>query len=285
MASYQRRDNWDGPTDLTTKATHFFKIIMPGTLEEGKLLIPKKFIKKYGVELGSMAFLTIPNGTKWTMKLTKRDGEVWFQNVFRYEGNSGFSVLIFDATAAEIEYPLDDQPQVHRMEDNEREKPPLPCTLPHKRAKTKPTSSDLQVGDTGFRHEGLKSKESMLEKCRPVISSWGWRKSSRMQKQPKDGGAAENLVRANALKLENPLFKVVIHPSYVNGKDRALQVVDRLWPMKLYIYSGKYRSCIVSAGWSTFVRENSLQVGVVCIFELNMMDNVVFKVHIFKFVD
>ena len=98
--------------------------------------IPKKFINKYGVELGSMAFLTIPNGTKWIVKLTKCDGEVWFQNgwreftnchaltvgsllVFRYKGNSGFSVLIFDATATEIEYPLDDQPQVHRMEDNE----------------------------------------------------------------------------------------------------------------------------------------------------------------------
>ena len=89
--------------------------------------IPKKFINKYGVELGSMAFITIPNGTKWTMKLTKRDGEVWFQNgrhefanrhaltmgsllVFRYEGNSGFSVLIFDAIATKIEYPLHDQP-------------------------------------------------------------------------------------------------------------------------------------------------------------------------------
>ena len=83
-----------------------------------------------------MAFLTIPNCTKWTVKLTKRDGEVWFQNgwhefanchaltvgsllVFRYEGNSGFSVLIFDAIAIEIKYPLDDQPQVHRMEDKE----------------------------------------------------------------------------------------------------------------------------------------------------------------------
>ena len=38
MASYQRRDNGDGPTDLTTKATHFFKSIMPGTLDEGKLV-------------------------------------------------------------------------------------------------------------------------------------------------------------------------------------------------------------------------------------------------------
>ena len=165
------------------------------------------FINKYGVELGSMAFLTIPNGTKWTVKLTKCDGEVWFQNgwrefanchaltvgsliVFRYEGNLGFSVLIFDAIATEIEYPLDDQPQVHRMEDNESddksieimaafmpscatgEKPPLPCTLPHKRAKTKPTSFDLQARDTGFRHEGLKSKGSMLEKCRSVFGTF-----------------------------------------------------------------------------------------------------------------
>ena len=64
-----------------------------------------------------------------------------------------------------------------------------------------------------------------------------------------------------------------------------LQVVDRLWPMKLYIYCRKYRSCVVSAGWYEFVRENSLRVGDVCIFELTMTDNVVFKVHIFRFVD
>ena len=38
MASYQRRDNGDGLANLTTKATHFLKIIMPGTLEEGKLV-------------------------------------------------------------------------------------------------------------------------------------------------------------------------------------------------------------------------------------------------------
>ena len=167
-------------------------------------LIPKKVFKKYGFELGSMAFLTIPNDTKWTVKLTKRDGEVWFQNgwcefasyhaltvgsllVFRYEGNSQFSILIFDVTITEIEYPLDDRPQVHRMEDNESddnsieimdafmpsrkigEKPPLPCTLPHKRAKTKPTSSDLQARDTHFRHEGPKSKGSMLKKSKMVF--------------------------------------------------------------------------------------------------------------------
>ena len=38
----------------------------------------------------------------------------------------------------------------------------------------------------------------------------------------KDGGVAENLVIANAFKSENPLFTVIIRPSYVNGKDRAV---------------------------------------------------------------
>ena len=64
-----------------------------------------------------------------------------------------------------------------------------------------------------------------------------------------------------------------------------LQVVDRLWPVKLYIYEGKYSSCVVSAGWATFARENTLRVGDVCIFELSMTDDVVFKVHIFRSVD
>ena len=64
-----------------------------------------------------------------------------------------------------------------------------------------------------------------------------------------------------------------------------LQVVDRLWPVKLYIYSGKYRSSVIFVGWSAFARENSLRVGDVCIFELTMTDNVVFKVHIFRFID
>ncbi|XP_075656524.1 B3 domain-containing protein At1g49475-like [Castanea sativa] len=163
--------------------------------------IPKKFTLKYGVHLSDTAFLTIPNGTKWKVKLTKRDGEVWFQNgwcefaschaltlghllVFKYEGNSQFYVLIFDATTTEIDYPLDDQLQVHRMEDNEsddnsleimdgfmpsrktREKPPLPCPLPHKRAKSNPGSSHLQAGDTHFKPELTKSKGSMLEKSK-----------------------------------------------------------------------------------------------------------------------
>ena len=38
MTFQWRRDNEDGPADLTTKAPHFFKIIMPQTLQEEKLV-------------------------------------------------------------------------------------------------------------------------------------------------------------------------------------------------------------------------------------------------------
>ena len=62
-----------------------------------------------------------------------------------------------------------------------------------------------------------------------------------------------------------------------------LQVADRLWPVKLYTYS--YSSNNFSAGWTAFVRENTLQVGDVCVFELIMKDDAVFKVYIFRCLD
>ncbi|KAK7820010.1 b3 domain-containing protein [Quercus suber] len=331
--------------------------------------IPKKFISEYGVDLSDMAFLTIPNGTKWKVKLIKHNGEVCFQNgwckfaschaltlgnllVFRYEGNLEFSVLIFDATATEINYPTAEV-QVSRMEDNESddnsleiiddfmpsrkkgEKPPIPCPLPHKKAKTNPSSSKLEAGDTHFRPELTTSKGSMLEKSKMVfgelvdfesvftinfmyITSYFHVISGSAHRV---GGVAKNLMRANALKSENLLFTVIIHPSYINGKDRAvsflsstyfwilemqlpltlifhrsirkhvaetypmalsttyrekalprttpkeLKVVDRLWPVKLYVYEAKYLSCVISAGWSAFASRR-------CFFVLLIPDRV-----------
>nr|POF02057.1 b3 domain-containing transcription factor vrn1 [Quercus suber] len=294
MTSQWQRDNVDDPAHLPT---HFFKIIMPQTLQEGKLWIPKKFIREYGSHLSDVAYLTIPNGTKWKVKLTKSDGEVCFGNgwcefasshalalghflVFRYDGNSEFSVLIFDATATEIEYPAAE------LQYGAEEKPPVP--LPQKRAK----------------------KGSRLEKSKMPFGAYLTRGESSGSAHGVTG-VAETLVRANALKSENPLFTVTIHPSYINGKDRAslphgivtylpregftkdystkgstftvkLEVVDRLWPVKLYIYEGKYTSCVVSAGWAAFARDNALQLGDVCVFEVIMRDEVVFKVHIFR---
>nr|XP_023916274.1 B3 domain-containing protein At1g49475-like [Quercus suber] len=219
MASQWWRDNEDGPADLTMRSTHFFKIIMPRALQEGKIRIPTKFISKYGVDLSDMAFLTIPNGTNWKVKVTKHDGGVWFQNgwcefaschgltvghllVFRYIGNSHFHVLIFDATATEIDYTLDDQLQVCRMEDNESD------------------DDSVEIMDGFTKGEGSGS-DHRVGGNRVGCTSSSLVKVESDQCPKKDGGVAENLVRANALKSDNPLFTVTIHPSYIDGKDCA----------------------------------------------------------------
>ncbi|KAK4603642.1 hypothetical protein RGQ29_012235 [Quercus rubra] len=354
MSFQWRRDNEDGPADLTTKAPHFFKIVMPQTLQEGKLRIPKKFISKYGVDLSNMAFLTVPNGTKWKVKMTKRDGEVWFQNgwcefaschaltlghllVFRYEGNSHFYVLIFDATATEIDYPLDDQHQVRRMEDVERddidnsleivdgfmpsrktrEKSPLPCPLPHKRAKTNPRSSVLQAGDTHFRPALTKSKGSVLEKSKMNAGVSFTRRESKEEcsgatkRCPKSEfidrtlSASEKdraLQRVRAFESKNPFFMVVMQPSYIypgnslsisssfakkymrkmSGEFVILRSFNGgTWSVKLSFYeaqtNAKFRQ-----GWRKFARDNKLKVGDVCIFELINGVEVAFKVSIFR---
>ncbi|XVF59514.1 hypothetical protein PTKIN_Ptkin07bG0281900 [Pterospermum kingtungense] len=101
---------------------HFFKIILHGTLQSGKLGIPKTFVRKYGNGISSPAFLRVPTGAVWKVELIKSDGKIWLQNgwqqfsdhyslelghllVFGYEGKSNFNVMIFDKSTSEIEYP------------------------------------------------------------------------------------------------------------------------------------------------------------------------------------
>ncbi|KAF9608848.1 hypothetical protein IFM89_011886 [Coptis chinensis] len=89
------------------------------------LAIPKKFTKKFGKELSSTVVLKVPTARKWHVELKEEEGRLWFQKgwddfveyysicagyflVFRYLGNSLFSVVICDdETAFEIDYPCD----------------------------------------------------------------------------------------------------------------------------------------------------------------------------------
>ncbi|MBA0698195.1 hypothetical protein Goari_021698, partial [Gossypium aridum] len=83
--------------------------------------IPDNFVKKFGDELSVAAALTVPDGHVWRVGIRKADEKVWFHEgwqefveryciragyllVFRYEGNSGFSVSIFSLYNSEINY-------------------------------------------------------------------------------------------------------------------------------------------------------------------------------------
>ena len=66
-----------------------------------------------------------------------------------------------------------------------------------------------------------------------------------------------------------------------SGQIVMLQVGDKSWPVKLLIYP-HLSSGTLSAGWFAFARDNTLQRGDICVFELIKSDNVVMKVSIFR---
>ncbi|KAH7511019.1 hypothetical protein FEM48_ZijujUnG0056700 [Ziziphus jujuba var. spinosa] len=57
---------------------HCFKIILPSTLEDQKLKIPRKFGKTIVNELSSFATITVPNCRTWKLGLEKANGRILF---------------------------------------------------------------------------------------------------------------------------------------------------------------------------------------------------------------
>jgi len=104
----------------------------------------------FGNELENVATLTVPDGCDWEMDLKKCGEDVYFCNKwqpfaeyyslrfgcflsFKYEGNSNFSVIIFDATFVEICYPLK-TPSTSGETNTE-------CPRPRKRSKVETSES------------------------------------------------------------------------------------------------------------------------------------------------
>ncbi|GAB4848919.1 hypothetical protein Ancab_003731 [Ancistrocladus abbreviatus] len=98
---------------------------------------------------------------------------------------------------------------------------------------------------------------------------------------------------------QHPSFRIVFTPAsirkstvkvpwkfvktFIKGRSRVihLQVLDRLWPVRMARYENF--NCQLTTGWSMFARENHLRGGDVCIFELiKHAGNTVLKVSIFR---
>ncbi|CAN1821193.1 B3 domain-containing transcription factor VRN1 [Linum perenne] len=117
----------------------FFRIIVPNILQQNKLKLPKKFVRRYGSEISSKAKLWLPNGYEWKVGVEKRkedddEEEVWLSDgwvefmehhsisngfflVFDYHGDSAFHVGIFDLTTCSISYQNTKSRNVHFKEE------------------------------------------------------------------------------------------------------------------------------------------------------------------------
>ncbi|KDP44968.1 hypothetical protein JCGZ_01468 [Jatropha curcas] len=273
-----------------THKPHFFKVVLDNALRDRKLEIPKEFVRKYGNDLPSSVVLNVPTGAKWKVELFKCDGEIWFRNgwqefaeyyslahsyfiVFEYDQHSNchFNVLILDKSATEIDYPVNyngDDEEINNLEKAENGSPHKKTKIEKPTTKFEPKRGDAEKPRKRkkFKKAVLKAqklahdeKEVLLQKARMVFYS------------------------------KNPFFMVAMQSSYVHKGERlhisssfakrhlnekhgdgTLKVMDgRTWSIRYHVETSRGRPrVLVYSGWNKFSRENHLEVGDVCVFEL-----------------
>ncbi|TYI50027.1 hypothetical protein E1A91_D12G073700v1 [Gossypium mustelinum] len=280
---------------FTSKTPHFFKVILQETLTHGRLGVPRNFVRKYGNQLSSPVKLEVPNGAIWQVELTKStDEKLHLQNgwrefaehyllefgsfvVFRYEGNDRFHVLIFDKSASEIDYPYTST-EDDDVSGKSKEKSHLPCPLPQKKMRIDSPNqhgqnSKLEVLSSGISSDVQRSVTTEALSCVQRLAA--------IEK-------AHAVQIASAFKsTENPVFMVVMRPSYVLGfqfipSDFARKFLTmcecnltlcnstgKTWHAKFFRYpENKKPNAHLYGGWCEFVEDNHLNVGDICVFEL-----------------
>ncbi|KAK9756352.1 hypothetical protein RND81_01G091000 [Saponaria officinalis] len=102
---------------MNGKKPHFLEIFLPN-LSSQRLEVPSKFIKHLGGRTSGSLSLTGPSGNSWNVDLIGDNGHLFFDGgwptfvrdhsiqcgdslVFRYDGNSHFTVQIFDESSCE----------------------------------------------------------------------------------------------------------------------------------------------------------------------------------------
>ncbi|XP_027189947.2 B3 domain-containing transcription factor VRN1-like isoform X2 [Cicer arietinum] len=310
-----------------TKHSHpsiirFFKVITSTTLQDGKLRIPNSFTKKHGNDTSNPIFLKTPDGKKWKIYLTKKDGDIWFHKgwmefakhysldhghmmFFQCEEKetSQFDVHIFDKSTLEIEYNVHGtQHNLEQNSDNNVEiwdKPPnsfeksrlkspiLPCSQPHKKLKTETregvgTSSNLQT----LPMPHVQASEDMD----------GGTECLKMEHEQEQliYKMNEALNRARSFKSKNPSFIMVIKPSYlyyyslyVPSQFSINYLKKKQSDILLQLLDGRtwharYSYGKIKVGWRKFVEDNKLENGDVCLFELTKSQALTLKVLIFR---
>ncbi|PKI58505.1 hypothetical protein CRG98_021107 [Punica granatum] len=208
------------------KASHFFKIILHATIQSGKLIIPKKFIRKYGAELSksNVMLLKVPSGDAWEVELMKKDGMVWLGNgwrdfvyfysvkhgdflVFWYKSGSSneFDVILFNKSATEIEYPL---------------KSPMTSSL----VKVEEISDDEDDVVTRKASDAYMSSSRITRRTSHMLAgNYSSGKNNVFSKALQGAEKDKALERAKSFKSSNPYIPVVMQPYYIHPSFMLVQ--------------------------------------------------------------
>ncbi|KAM4118026.1 hypothetical protein ACB094_02G169700 [Castanea mollissima] len=297
----------------------FFKVFLPNTCSH-EISIPQAFIKYFNGTIPKRAILKDQTGKSWRVGLEQTNRRLCFNSgwhcfasdhslefgdflIFKFNRSSLFEVKIFSKTgckkeqAAPIGKPI---PFVNLEEDSKTE---LTCSRPTRFGKRKRSEVGLKKIEAGgsseaSRHKLKRTTGTNLTKTPHFDRMYYGKPKQLIREDCTSSRASLALEAARKFISENPFIKVLITsarlkcahmdvPSgfikkYKRGTTRTvmLQVANRSWPVKLLVYPrASYK---LSAGWSAFMKENTLKEGDVCIFELIKRDDIVFKVNIFR---
>ncbi|CAN0923154.1 B3 domain-containing protein At3g18960 [Linum grandiflorum] len=214
------------------KAIRFFTIIYQSTIRNKKLMIPKKFISLFGQQLlgCDAATLEVPTGDKWEVGLKRdRKGSFWFCNR-RWEQFAEFYL-----SGHGRHYLL-------------------------------------------FKYKGRSSFSVSIS------AEIAYQTLTRAVEEDDDVDA--DAYEESPLGSGHRLFKIKIQPSHLNPRKQPripfsftkkhsfmrdagkleLKVGDNAWPVNIWLERDRYVR--IGAGWGDFVKENSLELGDLCVFKL-----------------
>ncbi|CAN1170424.1 Putative B3 domain-containing protein Os03g0621600 [Linum perenne] len=259
------------------KGTIFIRVIRQSTVRDRKMMIPPQL--SWNV-LSRSATLIVSNGQQWGVEVIRNNEGIWFCNkgwqrfaefysldfghflVFKYKGHSIFSVRIFDrTTSVEIDYPI------YNGEE---------------------TDGGADVADE------LNKRKSPIENNEEILQG------SNSDHATGEPSSSRELIRiTDGFTSERPFFRIQMNSSYTSrgqphiplsfadehiSKEEEwvkLEVGDKVWRIGLSVQQNK--DVTLSRGWRSFVGDNSLKPGDVCIFELmNGWTNIRMKVNILK---
>ncbi|CAO2818741.1 unnamed protein product [Amaranthus hypochondriacus] len=315
--------NENGVTKPNPNPFYFFKLIISPTSQSEKLRIPEEFARKIQHTLSSTISLKLPTGETWKVGILKEENcMLWMHHgwqefmehfniqyayflLFEYEGNSNFTVLIFNPTGCEISYATSEQKQetlpinIQNLEDDVvHHNNPEILNSSSNSITPEPEviqlySDDDDDDNTKVLHSSLSKSENFGEESTTIGRSIT-AEEERLMKAIVSAGISLpirpyfiTLIKHYAL--ERSMFLNIpvsfCHKYLVGTKRKEVKLI------KLEAYGGKqwtvrcisFRSkCTFGAGWIIFARDEGLEVGDACVFELTDANNYVLKVDVVK---
>ncbi|KAI3917209.1 hypothetical protein MKX01_026397 [Papaver californicum] len=209
---------------------------------------------------------------------------------FRYDGNSLFRVTIFDMSATEIEYPIDELNHKRLCKKSSRDATEESDDSVEILDNTRLQSVNRQIIEVSTDTENERSDDEKTTHSHIRQNTFSEQSINQTKRRA--------LEAAKAFKSKNPVCIVVMRPThlykgpvnvparfarkYLIGKTQSviLSVKQRTWSVRHYSAVGNCYGMLTS-GWTQFASDNHLKDGDVCVFELIDKKSFRMQVHVF----